>query len=415
MACRSAPARRLLLSSCRRRLGTRPFHGTTSARQNTDRLFRSGLADRRPRVPWIEAFRRQQQQQQQQQKGKTMALSRSRSSSSTSTSRSRSSQKPEERDTGPDEIQKMTYSYRRVVLPLGRDPSLTDTYINSSGHIRLGPILRDLDALAGAVAASHTGPGVTTATVALDRIAMAYPLTEICDLEYNGQVTHVSARSNSVEVTCQVARARHEAKPVEPKYDTHKDVLLTCTFTMVAVDPETTKRPGPTDTPRRLVYETPAPMPTPDEEVEEEEEEKEEERTFSAGQANVAPLLLAKETTLKKSLLGDSNSNSNSYGYAKEDATILNEPSEEIPRHDYNPHPHPAPDPDAKKTRIPVVYRTTRAKKVELVQFRTNAVLDTFISQSECAKFFKVSETAIRKRIKRASVFEFKGALLYIR
>lgn len=37
------------------------------------------------------------------------------------------------------------------ILPLARDPWLLDSYINSSGHIRLGTIFMDLDALAGVV------------------------------------------------------------------------------------------------------------------------------------------------------------------------------------------------------------------------------------------------------------------------
>lgn len=38
-----------------------------------------------------------------------------------------------ERDLSPKQ---MSDSYHRVVLPLGQDPWLSDTYINSSGHIR---------------------------------------------------------------------------------------------------------------------------------------------------------------------------------------------------------------------------------------------------------------------------------------
>lgn len=40
---------------------------------------------------------------------------------------------PKERDLTP---KKMSDSYHRVVLPLGQDPWLSDTYVNSSGHIR---------------------------------------------------------------------------------------------------------------------------------------------------------------------------------------------------------------------------------------------------------------------------------------
>lgn len=130
----------------------------------------------------------------------------------------------------------------------------------------------DLDALSGIVVYKHTGPGVTTVTAALDRITLAHPLTEICDLEYSGQVTYASGRS-SVEVTCKVARAREEGEPSRPE-----DVLLTCTFTMVALDPES-KLPTPIP---RLLYET-----------------AEEEKIFRTGEAKA----LAKKDMLKTSLL----------------------------------------------------------------------------------------------------------------
>lgn len=62
-------------------------------------------------MPWIEAFRLQQED--------------------------KAARKPEdypkERDLSP---KRMSDSYHRVVLPLGQDPWLSDTYINSTGHIR---------------------------------------------------------------------------------------------------------------------------------------------------------------------------------------------------------------------------------------------------------------------------------------
>lgn len=130
----------------------------------------------------------------------------------------------------------------------------------------------DLDALSGIVVYKHTGPGVTTVTAALDRITIAHPLTEICDLEYSGQVTYASGRS-SVEITCKVARARDEGEPSKPE-----DVLLTCTFTMVALDPNTKK---PVNIPP-LICSNP-----------------EEEKIFKAGEAKA----LAKKRKLKTSLL----------------------------------------------------------------------------------------------------------------
>ena len=105
----------------------------------------------------------------------------------------------------------------------------------------------DLDALSGIIVYKHTGTGVTTVTAAVDRIELAHSLTEICDLEYSGMVTY-AAGGSSAEITCKVARARGEGEPSKPE-----DLLLTCTFTMVALDPVTRK---PTHIPR-LVCETP--------------------------------------------------------------------------------------------------------------------------------------------------------------
>ncbi len=93
----------------------------------------------------------------------------------------------------------------------------------------------DLDALSGVIAYKHTGEGVTTVTAALDRIIIQHPLTELCDLEYSGQVTYATGRS-SMEITCRVARA-----PLVGQASKEEDVILTCTFTMVSLDPETKK------------------------------------------------------------------------------------------------------------------------------------------------------------------------------
>jgi acyl-coenzyme A thioesterase 9 len=113
------------------------------------------------------------------------------------------------------------------ILPLARDPWLLDSYINSSGHIRLGTIFMDLDALAGVVSYKHTGDSVMTVTAAVDRITLQHPLSEICDLEISGKVTFATGRS-SMEVSLQVAKAPEEGKEVQ-----ESDILMTCAFTMV--------------------------------------------------------------------------------------------------------------------------------------------------------------------------------------
>ncbi|KAJ5811099.1 hypothetical protein N7447_010615 [Penicillium robsamsonii] len=133
---------------------------------------------------------------------------------------------------------KMSDSYYSAILPLAQDKWLLDSYLNASGHIRLGSLLMDLDALAGIVAYRHTGDGVSTVTAACDRITIENPLMEICDLELSGQCTYATGRS-SMEISLQVTKARPEGHEPKPE-----DVLITCAFTMVSLDP-VTKKPVP--------------------------------------------------------------------------------------------------------------------------------------------------------------------------
>jgi len=93
----------------------------------------------------------------------------------------------------------------------------------------------DLDALAGVVAYKHTGDSVMTVTAAVNRITINHPLKEICDLEISGRVTFATGRS-SMEVTLQVAKAPEPEQTVP-----ETDILMTCTFTMVSLDPITKK------------------------------------------------------------------------------------------------------------------------------------------------------------------------------
>lgn len=72
----------------------------------------------------------------------------------------------------------------------------------------------------------HTGDAVTTVTAAFDRITINHALTEICDLELSGMVTHTGR--SSMEISLQVAKAPAEGESVKPE-----DVMITCQCTMV--------------------------------------------------------------------------------------------------------------------------------------------------------------------------------------
>ena len=91
----------------------------------------------------------------------------------------------------------------------------------------------DLDALSGVIAYKHTGESVTTVTAAVDRITINHPLTELCDLEFSGQVTYATGRS-SMEISLQVAKAPEAGAKVKKD-----DILMTCAFTMVSLNPST--------------------------------------------------------------------------------------------------------------------------------------------------------------------------------
>jgi acyl-coenzyme A thioesterase 9 len=189
----------------------RTLHSSSSLR--TDGVFRE-LTEQRVRTPWIEAFRKQQEE------------------AKNPTAASEEPQVPKERELKPKRMQD---SYSSVILPLAQDPWLLDTYLNASGHIRLGTIFMDLDALSGIIAYKHTDGDVTTVTASCDRIVINHPLNEICDLELSGKVTYATGRS-SLEISMQVAKVPKKGEEIKKE-----DVLLHCTFTMVSLDPSTKK------------------------------------------------------------------------------------------------------------------------------------------------------------------------------
>ncbi|KAL4819117.1 HotDog domain-containing protein [Aspergillus spinulosporus] len=186
-------------------VSTRDFQSTPS-----QGAFRPTWMPMRVKTPWIEALNKSREPPQPGQEEAPRA-------------------KP---DLTP---KRMTDSYYSAILPLAQDKWLLDTYLNASGHIRLGSLLMDLDALAGVIAYRHTGDSVTTVTAAVDRITIEHPLMEICDLELSGQVTYATGRS-SMEVSLQVAKVPAPGEKPNPE-----DVLITCAFTMVSLDPATKK------------------------------------------------------------------------------------------------------------------------------------------------------------------------------
>ncbi|KFY25418.1 hypothetical protein V493_04671 [Pseudogymnoascus sp. VKM F-4281 (FW-2241)] len=187
-------------------------HFASTPKCLTDGVY-GELTEMRTRTPFIEAFRKQHNGDQ-----------------TPATDAAVEEKAPI--DTTP---KRMSESFHKVILPLARDPWLLDSYINATGHIRLGTIFMDLDALAGVVAYKHTGDSVMTVTAAVDRITLRHPLTSICDLELSGQVTFATGRS-SMEISLQVAKAPEEGKEAK-----EEDILLTCAFTMVSLDPATKK------------------------------------------------------------------------------------------------------------------------------------------------------------------------------
>ncbi|KAL8681704.1 MAG: hypothetical protein Q9186_002221 [Xanthomendoza sp. 1 TL-2023] len=191
--------------------GTRPLH--VSPRWQTDGVFKE-LTEMRVRTPWIEALRKKEED----------GIDPTKKSSIPAT--------PSDRDLTP---KSMSDSYHRVVIPLAQDPWLLDNYLNANGQMRLGTIFMDLDALSGVIAYRHTGDTVTTVTAAVDRITINHPFQEICDLELSGQVTFATGRS-SMEISIQVAKAPEKGASIRKE-----DILMTCAFTMVSLDPNTKK------------------------------------------------------------------------------------------------------------------------------------------------------------------------------
>ncbi|KAF7874183.1 hypothetical protein EAF04_002855 [Stromatinia cepivora] len=204
---------------------------STSGHRETDGVYRE-LTAMRTRVPFIEAWRgrggeRTGEGDGDGKRGGEEGMGEGKEGNVGKEGRGK------DVGDGP-KMKRMGDSFHRVILPLASDPWLLDNYITASGHVRLGAIFMDLDALAGVISYKHTGDSVMTVTAAVDRITLSRPLLEICDLELSGQVTFATGRS-SMEVSLQVCKA------VPSGQARKKDVFMECAFTMVSLDPVTKK------------------------------------------------------------------------------------------------------------------------------------------------------------------------------
>ncbi|KAI5809562.1 HotDog domain-containing protein [Peziza echinospora] len=126
----------------------------------------------------------------------------------------------------------MRDSFHSLTIPFTKDEWLVDTYVNANGQLRMGSLFQDLDALAGVIAYKHTGPAPAIVTAAVDRISIISPMVDkFYDLELSGFVSYVGR--SSMEISIEVRKVDCPAGE-EP-------LLLTCAFTMVALDPVTKK------------------------------------------------------------------------------------------------------------------------------------------------------------------------------
>ncbi|PRP81190.1 hypothetical protein PROFUN_02024 [Planoprotostelium fungivorum] len=120
-----------------------------------------------------------------------------------------------------------------ISLPFGSNSELRDQYLSPFGHIRIGRLLEDLDAMAGNIAFLHADDGnpgsapLVIVTASLDRIHLHRPLMPDQDLVLRGQVTWVGRSSMEIEIS---ANSTHDNAP-----------SIVAVFTMVATDPMTKK------------------------------------------------------------------------------------------------------------------------------------------------------------------------------
>ncbi|SPO31810.1 related to acyl-coa thioester hydrolase [Ustilago trichophora] len=127
---------------------------------------------------------------------------------------------------------RMQDSYVELYLPFTEDPELLEKYIATSGLIRLGKVLEDLDSLAGGISYQHALGGrpadvsapIYIVTASVDRLDLLAPLTADANYRLSGHVIYVG--SSSMEVFVSIEQL---TEPMSPN-----KICLTGRFTMAA-------------------------------------------------------------------------------------------------------------------------------------------------------------------------------------
>ncbi len=169
-----------------------------------------------PRQSWMKEMESQQQQHH------------SDAANSTDKSASTASELPD----ALLKPKRMQDSYVELYLPFTEDPELLEKYIATSGLIRLGKVLEDLDSLAGSISYQHALGGrpsdgiapIYIVTASVDRLDLLAPLTADKNYRLSGHVIYVGSSSMEVFVTIEQL-----TEPREPN-----KICLTGRFTMAA-------------------------------------------------------------------------------------------------------------------------------------------------------------------------------------
>ncbi|OZJ06814.1 hypothetical protein BZG36_00001, partial [Bifiguratus adelaidae] len=149
-------------------------------------------------------------------------------------------------------LKKMEDSYMVEYLPFKSDPYLLEEYVAVDGTIKLGKVLEDLDALAGAVSYKHVSDGnpdsapVTIVTASMDRLDILLP-KRVADYKLSGHVSYVGYSSMEIFIRVETMDDYDpslKTKPIHVPQDITRmtpNTVLQARFTMVARDPRTGK------------------------------------------------------------------------------------------------------------------------------------------------------------------------------